>query len=309
MHSAVADSRATPLLPPPEYCEESDGRTSPTARRSGWHRRLGMVSVTMIIFFNVSGGPLGSEEIISSIGPLPGLCLIVAFALLFSVPQAMITAELSTAFPDNGGYSLWVQAAFGDFWGLQESYWSWFSGVVDSALYPVLLYSSASQLLASDGFSSPEAGGDDVGVVLLGVNHSSHNHTDHHVCPAGYGDGSDDDDDGVNLWWCLGASPSCAPEYLTKLGILLLFSTPNLVSSELVGRVLAALGALVMLPFALLCLVALPQVRSANLLALPKHADPALAFSVVYWSLSGFDSASTIAGEVEVTATLTMWLL
>eukprot|EP00966_Prymnesium_polylepis_P244202 5647378-Prymnesium_polylepis.1 len=46
----------------------------------------------------------------------------VAFTLCYSVPQAMITAELSTAFPDNGGYSLWVQAAFGDFWGLQESY-------------------------------------------------------------------------------------------------------------------------------------------------------------------------------------------
>ena len=43
-------------------------------------------------------------------------------------------------FPVNGGYSIWVTEAFGGFWGLQESYWSWFSGVVDNAVYPVLIY-------------------------------------------------------------------------------------------------------------------------------------------------------------------------
>ena len=32
-----------------------------------------------------------------------------------------MTAELSTAMPDNGGYSLWVQAAFGDFWACRRA--------------------------------------------------------------------------------------------------------------------------------------------------------------------------------------------
>lgn len=125
---------------------------------------------------------------------------------------------MSTAFPQNGGYSLWVQAAFGDFWGLQESYWSWFSGVVDSALYPVLLYSSAAQLLAYDIVPSADQ--------PLSSNHS------HHVCPKD----SSDDSDTVNLWVCIGASPSCAPEYLAKLAILLVFTSPNLVSVSLVSR-------------------------------------------------------------------------
>ena len=125
--------------------------TSPS--RGNWsrreHRRLGLFSVTMIIFFNVSGGPLGSEEAIRYGGPLVGLLSFLVFTVLYSMPQAMVTAELSTAFPDNGGYSLWVKAAFGDFWGVQQSYWSWFAGVVDNALYPVLLYSSAAQFFAS----------------------------------------------------------------------------------------------------------------------------------------------------------------
>ena len=110
-------------------------------------RPLRLLAVVSIVFFNVSGGPLGSEGSVSALGPICALGMIVVFALIYSVPQAMITAELSTAFPSNGGYSIWVQAAFGTFWGVQESYWSWFSGVVDTAIYPVLLYSSAQQLL------------------------------------------------------------------------------------------------------------------------------------------------------------------
>jgi len=103
----------------------------------GAHRKLGVVAVMAIVFFNVSGGPLGSEELVSAGGPVVGLATLMGVGLFFSLPQSLMTAELSSAFPENGGYSLWVQAAFGDFWAVQESYWSWFSGVVDSALYPV----------------------------------------------------------------------------------------------------------------------------------------------------------------------------
>ena len=66
-----------------------------------------------IIFFNVSGGPNGTEEIISSGGPLLGIGLLLLLGILFSVPQALMTAELSSAFPRNGGYSVWVTEAFG----------------------------------------------------------------------------------------------------------------------------------------------------------------------------------------------------
>ena len=47
---------------------------------------------------------------------------ILAFCILplvWSVPEALITAELATAFPENSGYVAWVTAAFGPFWGFQ----------------------------------------------------------------------------------------------------------------------------------------------------------------------------------------------
>ena len=77
---------------------DGDARQPSVARR--WsnrrHRKLGVVSVAMIVFFNVSGGPIGSEQVVTYGGPFVGLGAMALFACVFSVPQAMMTAELST---------------------------------------------------------------------------------------------------------------------------------------------------------------------------------------------------------------------
>ena len=260
---------------------------------------LGTVSVLALVFFNVSGGPLGSEGIISSAGPLVGLAATVVFVAVYSLPQALITAELSTAFPENGGYSLWVHAAFGDFWAVQESYWSWVSGVVDSALYPVLMYSTASQLVG--GWSSGAAEGHPGS-----HGHARNNGVDGHAAgglnvtgalhaSADSGGGSSHH---ANLFVCLATEADCRHEYGVKLLILLAFAAPNCASSRLVGLGVATLGLLVMAPYVAVALVGLPQVRLANLAGLPPHPSLPKLLSVLYWSLSGFDSASTFAGEV-----------
>eukprot|EP00966_Prymnesium_polylepis_P315546 7291243-Prymnesium_polylepis.1 len=41
--------------------------------------------------------------------------------------RGRMTAELTTALPYNGGYTVWVFTAFGTFWGVQESFLSWIS--------------------------------------------------------------------------------------------------------------------------------------------------------------------------------------
>ena len=279
--------RETPLL--------EGGRTTPlgSERRSSANRSssanhthqpkpLKLIAVVAIVFFNVSGGPLGSEQIISSLGPPLGLGVVLIVAVLYSIPQAMITAELSTAFPCNGGYSIWVQAAFGTFWGIQESYWSWFSGVVDSALYPVLLYSTGQQLLADMKGGAHAAG--------------TCNVTD-----AGAGSGGDDDDEaGRTLWTCMFEPGSgCAVEYGVKLGTLALFCLPNAISSRVVGDFLAGLCLVAMLPFLAIAAVGVPQWRAHTFMHVPMKLDWATGLSTAFWNLSGFDSASTFAGEVD----------
>jgi len=110
-------------------------------------RTIGWVSVAFITFFNVSGGPWGSEMVVSSMGPFYGLLGITVFALCLGVPMILVTSELSSMFPDDGGYSIWVSEAFGEFWGFQLSYWSWVAGTMDNCLYPVITFRLAEALL------------------------------------------------------------------------------------------------------------------------------------------------------------------
>jgi len=108
---------------------------------------IGGAAIAAMSFFNVSGGPWGSEDIFSASDPATGVAGIIFFAVCFCVPQILVTAELSCALPSNGGYSIWVREAFGDFWCFQETYWQWVSGVADAAVYPVLICDTVLQLL------------------------------------------------------------------------------------------------------------------------------------------------------------------
>lgn len=59
------------------------------------------------------------QDAVSAGGPLLAILGFLVLPLIWSVPEALITAELATTFPENSGYVAWVTAAFGPFWGFQ----------------------------------------------------------------------------------------------------------------------------------------------------------------------------------------------
>jgi amino acid transporter len=127
----------------------------PTALK---RRQIGLLSLVMVTFFIVSGGPFGLEELVSASGPGLALLLIVVTPLIWAVPSALAVAELSSMMPVEGGYYAWVKRALGPFWGFQEGWWSWLQSFVDMAIYPVLFASYLSALLERLGL---EGLGDD----------------------------------------------------------------------------------------------------------------------------------------------------
>lgn len=101
-------------------------------------RKVSITPLIFLIFYEVSGGPFGIEDSVQAAGPLLAIIGFLIFPFIWSIPEALITAELGTMFPENGGYVVWVSSALGPFWGFQQGWMKWLSGVIDNALYPVL---------------------------------------------------------------------------------------------------------------------------------------------------------------------------
>ncbi|XP_042006872.1 probable polyamine transporter At1g31830 isoform X1 [Salvia splendens] len=101
-------------------------------------KKVSLLPLVFLIFYEVSGGPFGVEDSVRAAGPLLALAGFLIFPFIWSVPEALITAEMGTMFPENGGYVVWVSSALGPFWGFQQGWMKWLSGVIDNALYPVL---------------------------------------------------------------------------------------------------------------------------------------------------------------------------
>src|SRR5690349_12103825 len=101
-------------------------------------RTLGFGRLVALIFFCVAGGAYGFEDAVGAAGPALALGALLLVPWLWSFPTALMTAELSAAMPEDGGYVVWVERAFGRFWGFQEGWWSWLCSFADNALYPVM---------------------------------------------------------------------------------------------------------------------------------------------------------------------------
>lgn len=115
---------------------EGDGEGVP---RLEDYRKVSILPLVFLIFYEVSGGPFGIEDSVKAGGPFLALLGFLVFPFVWSIPEALITAEMGTMFPENAGYVVWVSSALGPYWGFQQGWMKWLSGVIDNALYPVLL--------------------------------------------------------------------------------------------------------------------------------------------------------------------------
>jgi amino acid transporter len=109
-------------------------------------RQITLFPFIAAIFFMVSGGPYGLEEIIQKAGYSRALLILAVVPFIWSLPVALMVGELSAALPEEGGYYMWVRRALGPFWGFQEAWLSLSASVFDMALYPTLFVLYLGQL-------------------------------------------------------------------------------------------------------------------------------------------------------------------
>jgi len=131
----------SPQPTPVEPSESSPPR--PRVDQRSLTRALGLGAIVGLIYCSVSGGPYGLEGVVGESGAGMGLLLILVTPFIVGLPTALLTAELGTAMPVEGGYYHWVKTGMGPFAGFLEGWWNWVVAWVDLAVYPVLFVAYA----------------------------------------------------------------------------------------------------------------------------------------------------------------------
>src|ERR1039458_2545211 len=101
-------------------------------------RRLNLLPLIGVVFFVVCGGAYGLEPVVAAVGGGWAIALIVLVPAVWSLPIALMVAELSSAMPEDGGYYVWLRTALCDFWFVHEAWWTVCYTFIDVAIYPVL---------------------------------------------------------------------------------------------------------------------------------------------------------------------------
>jgi len=100
-------------------------------------RKAGLFYFVWVMFSYCTGGPFGLEDMITTSGPGMTLIYLLVIPFFWCIPVSLVSAELTTAMPVEGGFYRWVRAGFGDFWGFLAGWWNWSASFLLGSVYAV----------------------------------------------------------------------------------------------------------------------------------------------------------------------------
>jgi len=101
-------------------------------------RKAGLFYLVFVMFSYTTGGPFGLEDMVTTSGPGITLLYLLILPIFWCIPVSLVSAELTTAMPVEGGFYRWTRAAFGDFWGFLAGWWNWSASFLLGGAYAVL---------------------------------------------------------------------------------------------------------------------------------------------------------------------------
>jgi len=101
-------------------------------------RKAGLFYLVFVMFSYTTGGPFGLEDMATTSGPGMTLIYLLVLPFFWCIPVSLVSAELTTAMPVEGGFYRWTRAAFGDFWGFLAGWWNWSASFLLGGAYAVL---------------------------------------------------------------------------------------------------------------------------------------------------------------------------
>ena len=113
-------------------------RSLTTPPKSSTLRKAGLFYLVFVMFSYTTGGPFGLEDMVTTSGPGMTLLYLLILPFFWCIPVSLVSAELTTAMPVEGGFYRWTRAAFGDFWGFLAGWWNWSASFLLGGAYAVL---------------------------------------------------------------------------------------------------------------------------------------------------------------------------
>jgi amino acid transporter len=109
-----------------------------TQTNSSTLRKAGLFYLVFVMFSYTTGGPFGLEDMVTTSGPGITLLYLLVLPFFWCIPVSLVSAELTTAMPVEGGFYRWTRAAFGNFWGFLAGWWNWSASFLLGGIYAVL---------------------------------------------------------------------------------------------------------------------------------------------------------------------------
>jgi amino acid transporter len=110
----------------------------PAISKSSSLRKAGLFYLVFVMFSYTTGGPFGLEDMVTTSGPGVTLAFLLVLPFFWCIPVSLVSAELTTAMPVEGGFYRWTREAFGDFWGFLAGWWNWSASFLLGGAYAVL---------------------------------------------------------------------------------------------------------------------------------------------------------------------------
>lgn len=218
----------------------------------GGRKKLGLLPLVMTIFFCVSGGPHGLEPIVQS-GHGMAIVLILVVPFIWAIPIALMSAELGSMMPEEGGYYEWVKHGIGPKSAFFCAWFTYLYSCVDVAIYPVLFISY---------------------LRVIGFDHAL-------------------------------ASPLAS--FITVMLMIAPLTWLNIKGAVSTGNATTVFALVLLAPFVYIVTIGIvPAIGGIGTVAAPlaplgvtPHAAFETGLFVIMWNYLGWDSISTISGEVK----------
>ena len=116
----------------------AEDRSLTTQPKSSTLQKASLFYLVFVMFSYTTGGPFGLEDMVTTSGPGMTLIYLLVLPFFWCIPVSLVSAELTTAMPVEGGFYRWTRAAFGDFWGFLAGWWNWSASFLLGGAYAVL---------------------------------------------------------------------------------------------------------------------------------------------------------------------------